>query len=376
MLNQNEKLKIICLQENLKNGLIIAERALGNNLTLPILNNALMKSEKGFLKISSTNLEMGIEILIPCKIEHEGEVVVPIKHLLNFINNLPNIKLSLIEDDGKIIIESDNLKTKIPIINKDDFPIIPKIENGNIINIKSQIFKKSLNQVLNSTSLTSQKQETLGVFFNFKKDYIKLASTDSFRLSEKTIIKKDDNFSIEKPLSFILPLKTCYELVKIIDFDDFLKIKVNNNQVGFSFDKINLISKIIDGEYPNYEQIIPKTNKTSIYLSKNELMSKIKLASLFSSNINDIKLLIDVKNKIFSIKSLDVIKGEFSSNIEFNDIQGENLEVLFNYKYILDGLSNIQDDNIIFELNGYSAPVVLKSKELKDYIYIIMPLRS
>lgn len=370
------KLKIVCLQENLKNGLIIAERSLGGNLTLPILNNALMKSEKGFLKISSTNLEMGIEILIPCKIESDGEVIIPIKHLLSFINNLPNIKLSLIELDGKIIIEADNLKTKIPIINKEDFPIIPKIENGSVISINSQIFKKSLNQVINSTSLNTQKPETSGVFLNFSKNSIKFVSTDSFRLSEKTLIKKDDNFSVENPISLILPLKTCYELVKIIDFNDILKIKINNNQIGFNFDRINLISKIIDGNYPNYEQIIPKGHKTIIKLNKNEFNSKIKLASLFSSNTNDIKFFISPKNKNITIKSSDIIKGEFSSDIEFSDIQGDDIEVVFNYKYIQDGLNNLQNDDIIFELNGPSAPAVLKSPNFNDYLYIVMPLRS
>ncbi len=368
-------MKIICLQENIKNGFNISERISGKNQSLPILSNALIKTEKGFLKIISTDLEMGVEVLVPCKVEEKGEAIIPVKLILNFINNLPNTKLVIEKKDGVLKIEADNLKTSIPIVSEDEFPIIPKIKNSTDIKINSQIIKNSLEQVLNSVSNSDIKPEISGILFNFEKDLLNIVSTDSFRLSEKTIENKNI-YNIDQNIKFILPQKTAVELIKIIDFDSDIEIRLGDGQVSFLLDKIKLISRVIDGEYPNYKQIIPKEYKTKIILDKDELTSKIKLASIFSSNINDVVLSVDIKKNKFTISSKDVTKGSFESDIDFELLDGEDMSVAFNWRYFLDGLLNIKDDVIAIELGGVSAPSVLKSKSINDYIYIIMPIKS
>jgi len=376
MSNSDEKLKIVCLQENIKNGFSVSERISGTNLSLPILSNALLETGNGNLKISSTDLEMGVDIIVSCKVEGRGSVVAPVKLILNFINNLPNTKLQIEEMDGKVDISTDNVKTSIPIVSKEDFPIIPKIKNGSEININSKIIKRSLEQVLNSVASSDSKPEISGVLFDFKKNSLSVVATDSFRLSEKTIKNDGSVYRLEDNKSFILPQKTAQELVKILDADDELRISIGEGQVSFSFNKVNLISRVIDGDYPNYKQIIPDSFKTSITLNKDDLVSKLKLASVFSSNINDVKFLIDVKNKKFTINSKDNIKGEFTSLVDFDDITGEDTDAVFNFRYVLDGLSNITDNDIELSLNGSSAPAMIRSKKQDDHIYIVMPIRS
>lgn len=368
-------MKIVCLQENIKNEFNIAERISGNNQTLPILNNVLIKTEKGFLKVVATDLEMGVELLMPCKVEKEGSVIIPIKLILNFINNLPNTKLNIEELNGNLKIETDSLKTEIPVINNDEFPIIPKIKEASVININSLTLKLALEQVLNSISISDTKPEITGILFDFKKDVLNIVSTDGFRLSEKTIVNKD-LYKIENSINFILPQKTAVELIRMIDSDVDIEIKLGDNQVSFLFNKVNLISRVIDGNYPNYKQIIPKEYKTKIILDKDDLISKVKLASIFSSNINDIKFIIDVKKNKFNITAKDNIKGNFESDIDFELMDGEDANIVFNWRYLLDGLSNIKGSSVSFEMGESSTSAVLKSNKEEDYIYIIMPIKK
>ncbi|MBI3671404.1 DNA polymerase III subunit beta, partial [Candidatus Azambacteria bacterium] len=291
------------------------------------------------------------------------------------INNLPNTKIYIEEKNGKVLISAEKLKTSIPTINKDDFPIIPKVKDGKKVVINSKILKRSLEQVLNSTATSDIKPEISGILFDFKKEALNIVSTDGFRLSEKTILNKNI-YKTDDSQSFILPQKTAQEIVKIIDFDGEIEISAGDNQVAFLFDKINLISRIIAGEYPNYKEIIPKTGKTKVVLSREEFLSKIKLASIFSSSINDVRIAVSPEKSEFIVRSSDKVKGEFDSDVAFDELSGDGVEAAFNWRYLLDGLSNIDGDDVVFELNGHASPATLKAKDKDDYLYIIMPIKQ
>ena len=341
-------MKLICLQENIKEGLFILERIASKNQNLPLLNNIILKTEKGLLKTFATDLEIGVEINIPCKVEKEGEVVVPVKTISQFISNLPNTKITIEENNNnKITIEADGIKTTIPISNKEEFPIIPKVKKENTIKINPNVLKNGITQVLNSVAISHPIQEILGVLFVVKDGFLKIISTDSFRLSEKTIYQKN-NYTTTLNQTFILPQKTAQELVRIINQEEDVEMRIEPNQILFSLKNINIVSRLISGNYPNYEQIIPKKTDSAALIDKNELILKTKLASLFSSKINDIKIILNPDKKTLELKSADQYKGEFSTTIN-TEIKGDGFEVVFNYKYVLDGLANISDENIIFE---------------------------
>jgi len=366
-------MRITCLQEKLKNNLLILERISSKNQELPILGNVLLKTEDGFLKAFTTDLEIGVEISIPCKIEKKGEVVVPIKLIAGLISNLPNTKLTLEEKGNKIVIETEGVTTSIPTANKNDFPIIPKMKEENTLVIQGEMLRNGIAQVINSAALSYSIPEIAGVLFVCKENELKIVATDSFRLSEKTIFQAK-NYTLKKEQSFILPLKTAVELTKIITpTDETVEIKLTQNQVIVVLKHITLVSRLVAGEYPKYERIIPKTSKTKIALNKTEFISKLKLASLFASKINEVKLDIRANKNEMEVRSADQSKGEFSATMHA-EMSGESFEALFNYKYLLDGLANINEEEILFELNGAAAPAILKPKT-DAYQYVAMPIK-
>lgn len=367
-------MRIVCLQENLKDALFTLERISSKNQELPILNAILFKTENGVVKSIATDLEFAVEIEIASKVEKQGEVVVPVKLLSQFIGNLPNVKIKMEEKDGILSIDAENIKTTIPTLPKNEFPLIPKVKKENNVTINAGVLKKSLQQVINSAAVSYSIPEIAGVLFKFNDDTAKVVATDSFRLSEKTLFQKN-TYSISQKHSFIIPLKTATELIRIITNDDEeVEMHTDKNQIIFIISHIRFTSRLITGEYPNYEQIIPKTSKTTITFGKEEFIAKLRLASVFASKINDVKLVIDANKNTMEISAAEQSKGKFESVIA-GDMKGENSEVVFNYKYLLDGLSNIQEEEVVFEVNGPALPAVIKSKN-DAYRYIVMPIKA
>lgn len=373
-------MKFITLQENLKDGLNNVERVIGKNLTLPILNNILLETEKSFLKLSATDLEVGINYWILTKIEKEGGITIPAKFLSGFINSLPNEKIIFDKKDLLLDIECKSYKATIKGFSKDDFPIIPQIKEGDEIELDGKIFSEGLNQIVSIPVLSQTRPEISGVYIFLGKNLIKMAATDSFRLAEKTI-----NFEnpLEKEYSLIIPQKTVYELLQILsDKKGKLKIYFSPNQIMFEISmvetkhpQVQIISRLIEGEYPNYQEIIPQKYEAQAILTKEEFLNQIKVASLFSGKINEVKIKTDPKAGVLEISSQNPELGENKSVIS-GKIKGEKQEISFNYKFLIDGLLNIKSSEVIFELNGEDGPAVLKPVGDESYLYVVMPIKA
>lgn len=364
-------MKLFCLQENLKNALSVVERSVGQNPTLPILSNFFLEAENGQLKISATNLEIGIITWIPSKTEEKGEVCIQSKIISGFINNINNGKIEIETKNKTLNIKKDNHTANIIITDPKNFPIIPKIKSNKKIKIKQKDLKNSINKTINSVAINNLKPEITGIYFNFKKNNLKTASTDSFRLAEKQI---DYNGTIEDKNSFILPIKTAQELSRLLkDNEDEVFLLLDENQIMFDFNNIQVFSKLIDGQYPNYEQIIPKNFKTKTTVKKQEFLNALKVASVFCGKNNDIKIKINKKN--IEIISQDSEKGENKNEINAKT-DGPGLDIVFNYKYLIDGLNNIDDENIILSFNEKNTPVLIVGQKDAGYNYIVMPVRS
>jgi len=373
-------MKIICLQENFKRGLNTVGNIIGKNLTLPILNNILLNTEKKQLKLSATDLELAITDYINCKVEKDGGITIPAKILVNFINNLPNKKIEIIVKNNIAYLKCENFKSNIKGLDIKDFPIIPKIKNEPILEIDSLIFKNALEQVINFTSLSDIRPEITGILFNFSSDKdIKFAATDSFRLGEKIINLKNNKIKKEYQGSIIIPTKTAQELIRIIsnlekNENDLIKISIENNQISFSLSKIQIISKSIEGNYPSYQQLISKQFETSILIDREELIKSVKLSSFFSSKINDVRLRVNSKKSLIDVFSQDIELGENLSELQ-GEISGKDLEIIFNHKYLLEGLNNINAKRVFFGFNGETSPGVIKAEGDDSFSYIIMPIK-
>jgi len=367
-------MKIIILTEKLKQSLNIVKNIIGKNMNLPILNSVLLDFNGNNLKISATNLEIGINYYLKAIVEEKGKIAIPVKTFSDFIFNLKDEKIILMLKNNLLNIQSENLKTKLVCFDSKDFPLIPKLKDSNITTLSSRILKNLLSSVLDSISLSQNRPELSGVYMSFTQSNIIVASTDSFRLTERIINQK-----CSKEISVIIPRNTVLELIRIFsDIDQDISINIDENQIQFLSENFDIVSRLIDGRYPDYKKVIPLKYISKMVYNKEELQNKIKLAGLFTSNINDIGIKVD--NKETTIFSKNPDRGEFSAKIklldEFEYKIEEPFEVLLNYNYLIDGLKNIPSDKVILKYTGEGAPIIFEpfDKDLK-HIYLIMPLR-
>ena len=366
-------MKFVVLTKNLQFGLNAVKNIVGKNLNLPVLNTILLDSKNNKLNLSTTNLELGINYHLNINIDQEGVVAIPAKIFSDFISNIKDEKIELSLKDNILNIQSTNFKTKLICFDPKDFPLIPRLKKDPVVILPSKVLKNSLASVFDSVSLSQTRPELGGVFVNFNRARIYFASTDSFRLTEKII-----NTNCNKQLSVIIPRNTVAELIRILaDYEKDISVNIEENQIQFSSDDFEIISRLIDGRYPDYQKVIPAKSISHILFKKEDLQNNIRLAGLFSSNINDIGLRIDKKEVIIFSKNSD--RGEFNSRVKNNsDIKIEEpFEVLLNYNYLVDGLKNIPSEDVVFEYTGEGAPIILKPKDIDlNFIYLIMPLKT
>jgi len=377
-------MKIITLRTNLQKIINLIQRIITKNPKLPILENILIEVENKKIKISATNLELGLNIWLKGKINGEGKVCIPINLISNIINNSKDERIELNTENLNLIIKSDNYSAIIKGYDYNDFPIIPNLntilssikdkEKENILELSIKEIKELISQLENIVTISETHPELSGIYLKFKKNEIEAVATDSIRLGIKKIKIAENNIN----KNIILPLISFYELIQILNLKEHesVKIIINDNQIVFDFDNIYFVSRLINGNYPNYEQIIPKEFNIILKLNKQEFINQLKLVSLFTSNNNDIKL--EILNKENKIKLTSQTQQGSSSAIIKADIEGRGLEgIIFNYKFILDGLNNIKDkNNVIFKIQNESTPVLIEGVEKDTFNYILMPIKS
>lgn len=372
-------MNIICNVDKLKESLGYTERVVTRHLTLPILNNILIKSDKNGLKVSSTNLEIGINSWFPCKVVQAGEITVSAKIFYSVISSLASDKASLeVKRDNTLNIVSEGYKASLKGENAKDFPIIPKLNSDLIITLNANILCKSLSQLIGFVSNSETRPEITGVLLykNSGENNLVAVATDSFRLGEKKILLKDEYKDIS--FSVIVPARTIAEVIRVFsDKNDDINIIFEKNQIGFESNKTEIISRLIEGNYPDYKKLIPSEFNTVVKLDKDKFTKIIKLVGLFSSRVNDIKLsfLKDGQDSKLAVYAGDSDLGENDS--EFNiDMSGENLEVKFNWRYLVDGVSNLSGNTAVFNFIDEQKPCLIKSLEDTSFLYIVMPIRA
>jgi DNA polymerase-3 subunit beta len=370
------KLKI--LKETLVKGLEAVSKVSLKKLSLPILSNCLIEAEKNLIKISATNLESGIIWWGLAKTEEAGKVCVDTKFFFNVVSNLKEETISLESENNLLKIEDKTVSLKIKGVNPEDFPIIPQKDFLEKISINSKKFCDSLNKIVNIPSPSLGRPEISGIYFSFEKETLKLVATDSFRLAEKKIPLLTPS---SKTYSLILPQTAAKEILGIFGKEEGeINFYFSPNQIfieslatEFPHPKILFTSKLIEGEYPNYQEIIPKKFKTKVHLDKAEFLSQIKTASFFSGKINEVKLNINKKEGRIEILSQNPDYGEFKSQI-FPKIEGEDISISFNYRFLIDGVSSIDEKEFDFLFTEPEGPAILKPSE--EYFYILMPIKA
>jgi DNA polymerase-3 subunit beta len=380
-------MKFSCTKENLKQGLSNVAHIAGKNINLPILSNVLIKASDNTIQLIATDLEIGIQANIRGKVERTGEFTVQAKLLLDYINLLPNERIDFDLQKNELYIICQNYKTKIKGENPEDYPVIPRVEEKNTYSIDFNEFKKAATEVLFAVANNETRVELSGVYIALNKDSITLAATDSYRLAERKLSYKNKGEHEEKKV--IIPAKTLQEVIRF-NFSDnegvvsqergtaAINVFLSDNQILFSYDDIKLVSRVIEGQYPDYTQIIPTAGqkKTTIVFNRTELTRAIKASSLFSkNNVNDVNLDFPGGQNKVVISSLNAQSGE--STIEMSvGVQGDDNGIVLNYRYLLDGLNILDCESVVLEIADASTPCVLKADGRNDYLYIIMPIRQ
>ena len=369
-------MKFICTQENLIKGLNIVSHLAGRNINLPILNNVLITAQKNNIELSTTNLEIGIKVKIRGKINETGKITLPAKILSNFVNFLPESKIEFeLLENNEMQISSGSWQTKIKSQSADDYPLIPEVDRKNYFKIKVGNLKNALNQTIFAAVTNESRPELSGGLFKINNQELKLVATDSYRLAEK---KVEVLMNKNKESLFIVPIRSLQELVRLLtDLTNESEVEVfwEENQIMFLMDEIEFTSRLIDGEYPDYQQIIPQTSNTQAVFSKNEMINAVKAAGLFSkTGIYDVTLEFKSPDKIV-IYSSNTQLGENKAEIKAQ-IKGDNNSIVFNYHYILEGLVNIPQEKVVMELTNPNNPAVLKPENKDDYLYLIMSIRQ
>ena len=363
-------MKLECSIEKIKDALITAERITGKNLTLPVLGSVLWVASNKVLKLRATNLNIGIEIEIPAKIEVDGVVAIKgdiLSSLFSLLHGDSTVKFELIDSSFSVKTKSNNILLKT--IPYEDFPTIP-ILSGDAITIPSKKLIEGLKAVYYSASVSDIKPEIGSVYIYPQDDMLVFVATDSFRLAEKKVkVKQGLNFE-----GILLPLKNATEIIRILDgVDDDVKIILHKNQISLSIGGIYITSRVVDGSFPDYKQIIPKESKTQATLLKQDLLYAIKVSNILSDKFNQITFNINPDEKVFEIDSKNSDVGENTTNIESN-LSGEEVSVNINYKYIVDCFQSVNSDSVSLELNGSNRPMILRPVGDSSFMYLVMPM--
>ncbi len=372
-------MKVEILKELFKKALNISEKITRKASSLPILQNVLINTEGNFLELTTTNLETTVRWWILSKINKKGQVAVPATFLANVVNLISADKLELSEENKNLIITTTNQEVQIQGQDPNEFPIIPKMDKNEFWQIEILKLIQGLSQVVDIPSISQIRPEISGVYFLIKAGFLKLVATDSFRLAEKTIKL---NHETPREYSFIIPQAAAREIVNIFNQENsYLTVYCSPSQVLFelagqdvSQPQINVLSRLIDGTYPNYQEIIPKKFVSQTTINKEDLLAQIKKAGLFSGRAAEVQLSLlpkDGKLKIFS-QSAEMGRSEAVLPCR---IEGEEIKVSFNYKFFLDGLNNIKSSEVVLELSENQGPGVLKPVGDNSFIYILMPIK-
>lgn len=367
-------MKFSCLQENLNRGLTQTGHLATKNISLPILNNVLIQCEDGIIKLSATNLEVGINTVVRGKVESGGRLTVPAKTLTDYISLLSDEKIELESEGVELKITTKNSRTTIKGQSADEFPLIPSIDRKNHSQTKTKDFKKAVAQVVYAVAQDESRPEISGVYLRFAASNLTLVATDSYRLAEKTIKLTQP---VKEPLEVIVPTRTIQELSRVAsdsaEYFDFYPVE---NQILFVCEGVELISRLIEGRYPDYKQIIPHESKTTIVFEKEEMIKAVKAAALFSkSGINDVSLNVNPSAGKIVVGSTNTQLGESSTDVA-GEGSGDSNATVFNHRFFLDGLLNLEGDRASLALIDGSNPGTLKQAAAGNFLYIIMPIKQ
>lgn len=365
-------MKLKVLQENFSKALINASRFAISKAQLPILGNIKLEAKKEKMIVSATNLEMSISISLGAQVEKEGEIAIPAKVITEIIANLQPGTISLSSEKEQLKISTNSFSSEVSGMNTSDFPVIPqKVNEKESLILSSKNLTESLSQVTFATSIDETRPILTGVLMIFKGGGLILVGTDGFRLSQNKLIVEGK----AKLQNLVLPKGVLNEAIKLSNEKEnvFFEYKKDENQVILSIDDTVLSTRVLEGEFPDYEKIIPKSSNIKINTDKEELLRAVKLASVFArDSANIVKMEVGKDNLLLSAESQS--SGSQKTKIDAK-VEGETLEIAFNYRFLEEFLHSVKGEEIQMEFSNSNAPGIFTDPKDKEYLHLIMPVK-
>ena len=366
-------MEIEVTQDKLSKALNNVSRIAVGKVTLPVLNNVLIRVDKSKVSLITTNLDMATVDFLPVSDSKDGVTTVPAKLLAEFVSNLPRgEKIKISAKDTKVTISAGKYTSVINGSPADDFPELPEINEENAVVFKMGIdeFKNGISSVMVASSNDLSRPALTGVYFNTTDKTLCIAATDGYRLAERKLIK-----NVESDIKVIVPSSSLQEVLRAINDDmEEIEISFNDDLVRFRLGEVEIISKLIDASFPDYRRLIPKDNDIFLELNRDELIRITKLAALFARSVSGSIVCESKKPNAFIVRSIANELGENDSTIEVPvDTEGK---IRLNARFLIDALNVLDDKTIIFNFSSKIAPVILHNKKNQDYTHIVMPLNS
>lgn len=363
-------MKLKVTQENLNKALSLVARVASTRGTLPILSNVLLKIEGNRLHVSATNLDIAISCELGAQVQSEGSLTVPARLLQDFVGSLPAGVIELEQDEQRLKVTTESYKSVINGVSAEEFPVMPAIDSGTSWTISGPLLKKALQQVLIAASNDESRPVLTGVYFHEVDGVLFAAATDSYRLAEKRLME------IKEKIQLLIPATALHDVLRIInDFDGDIAIVHDDQQVQFRAGDVELVARLIEGNYPDYRKLIPASFATTATMPRAELVNITKVSSLFArESAGSIVVSVDEPSESIWMHAVASQLGENNATVKV-DAKGSG-SITLNSRYLLDALQVMEAKTVQVGFNGKLEAVMLNSTEADDYLHIIMPLKS
>ena len=374
-------MNISVMQENLARGLGVVSRAVSSRATLPVLANVLLKTEESGLKLTATNLEIGINCWVPGKVEAEGEITVPAKLLTDLVTSLPNqrIDFQLSAKDRTLKVTCGGSRSSIKGIEADEFPVVAAIGDAPATTVDARQLREALGQVVFAAASDESRPILTGVLTKLAGKQMTLAAADNYRIAVRTLVTQKP---VSPEMTIVVPARSYSELVRILpDAETPIEITVtpNKSQVLFHIEGIDLVSRLIEGQFPNYEPVIPQSHSSRAVLDREAFLAGARRASIFArDSANIVKIELGGESSNGEGVSISAHAADVGDNADTLDatVEGSPTSIAFNARYLLDVLANLMADEAALELTGPLAPGVVRGVGRDDYVHVIMPVRT
>ncbi len=368
-------MKFIIIRDNLRDGLFIVERVETENLNLPILKNILVEADQNRIRLVSTNLEVAITHSTSGKVIEPGKFTVPAKLFSSVMRNIESERLNIETRGTTLRVSTDDYEAGIQGLPADDFPPTPKVKNQDVFReVGAGVLREALGQVLVSSQPNDLRPELNSVLFEFAGDSLKIAATDSFRLSEKTILlERPAGGNSSQHSRILVPLKTAGHVARAYADDEIVRMCHDENQILFKTDHTELLSRLVEGVFPEYAAIIPQKFDAEVVVDRVAFANAIKLVGVLSNKNNEMKFKIQENKKVLEITSSSDALGQ-NAYILSAKITGAAKEIVFNWKYIADALRVMTSAEVFFGINKENEPAELKPIPDASYFYILKPI--